>query len=62
MAASTTLNIILRGSPKTASTSRANAIAFIPGMTVSRVEMTDKAALHSQAPSGAGFALILILR
>jgi hypothetical protein len=30
---STTLNTILRGSPKTARTSRVNAIAFIPGMT-----------------------------
>jgi hypothetical protein len=34
MAARTALNTILRGSPKTARTSRVNAIAFIPGMTV----------------------------
>jgi hypothetical protein len=30
---SPTLNNILQGSPETASTSRVNAIAFIPGMT-----------------------------
>jgi hypothetical protein len=33
MAASTELNIILRGAPKMARTSGMNAIAFIPGMT-----------------------------
>jgi hypothetical protein len=38
---SAVLAAILRGSPKTASTSRVNAIAFIPGMTV---PMQDKPA------------------